>query len=180
MVFTIGHSTRNIDEFLDLLREHRIDLLVDVRRYPGSKRYPQFGRDELPQYLRSADIDYIHRDALGGRRRPLANSPNSYWRNEQFRGYADHMNSTEFRDALSELMELAVSRSVVIMCAEAVPWRCHRNLIADALVVLNVDVRHIIAPGKAEPHQLNDHAQVLPNGHLVYSTSPAQIDSFWS
>lgn len=176
MIYTIGHSTRTIDEFLDLLRENDIDLLVDVRRYPGSKRYPHFGREQLPVHLNAAGIQYAHEDALGGRRRPRADSPNDYWRNEQFRGYADHMDSAEFRTVLDALIERSARDNLTVMCAEAVPWRCHRNLIADALVARGITVRHIIGPGTVNEHQLNPNARVERDGHIVYSETPAQLD----
>ncbi|HEX6558043.1 MAG TPA: DUF488 domain-containing protein [Longimicrobiales bacterium] len=175
-VFTVGHSTRTIAEFSALLHENRIQRLVDVRRYPGSRRYPHFGREPLPVFLQQAGIEYVHEDALGGRRTPRADSPNEVWRNAQFRGYADHMDSPEFRAALQRLIEGAQTTRQVIMCAEAVPWRCHRQLIADALVARGVDVRHIIQAGSVKEHALNENARVLADGHLVYSSAGPQID----
>lgn len=175
-VFTIGHSTRTLEEFIELLRENRIDTLVDVRRYPGSRRYPHFGGEQLPLHLARAGVAYVHEDALGGRRAPKPDSRNDVWRNAQFRGYADHMGSSEFRAALERLIERAATKRQVIMCAEAVPWRCHRQMIADALVARGVSVRHIIQAGSVKEHVLNEHARVLADGHLVYSTAGPQMD----
>jgi len=175
-IHTIGHSTRTMEEFSVLLRENEIATLVDVRRYPGSKRYPHFGREQLPQHLHDAAIAYVHEGALGGRRAPRRDSRNDVWRNPQFRGYADHMDSAEFQDALQRLIERAQSERQVIMCAEAVPWRCHRQLISDALVARGVHVRHILQPGTVKDHVLNEHARVLPDGHLIYASAGPQID----
>lgn len=175
-VFTIGHSTRTLEEFVELLRENGIDTLVDVRRYPGSKRYPHFGRQELPLHLTRAGISYVHEDALGGRRAPKPDSRNDVWRNAQFRGYADHMDSSEFRGALERLIDRAETRRQVIMCAEAVPWRCHRQMIADALVARGLSAQHVIQHGSIKEHVLNEHARVLGDGHLVYSSAGPQMD----
>jgi uncharacterized protein (DUF488 family) len=156
--------------------ENDIARLVDVRRYPGSKRYPHFSREQLPAHLQRVGIAYAHEDALGGRRAPLRDSRNDLWRNAQFRGYADHMDSSEFRAALQRLINASQKQRQVIMCAEAVPWRCHRQLISDALVAAGVAVRHIIQPGSVKDHVLNEHARVLPDGHLIYSSVGEQID----
>lgn len=168
LVLTIGHSTRALDELIALLREHRIDLVVDVRTYPGSRRHPQFDREALEASLPAAGIEYRHEPALGGRRSPSPDSPNTAWRVAGFRAYADHMATTEFGGALERLLELARTRRPAIMCAEAVPWRCHRQLIADALVAAGAEVRHVLGPGRAERHALNEHARILPDGTLVY------------
>ena len=175
-VFTIGHSTRSLEEFIGLLREWQVDLLIDVRRFPGSSRYPHFNREALEPALRGAGIDYLHEETLGGRRKPSATSHNTAWRNAQFRGYADHMDSVEFRQALSAILQRAQSRVQAVMCAEAVPWRCHRNLLADALVARDVDVRHIMQPGKANPHKLHKEAQVVAGQRLIYGPRVDQID----
>jgi len=159
-LFTIGHSTRSLEEFLDLLREHGIGLLADVRRYPGSRRYPHFSRESLERAT-----NYLHMPELGGRRQPLPDSPNSGWRNDQFRAYADHMATAEFRAAVDAL--LARPERAVVMCAEAVPWRCHRNLLADELVRRGVVVTHILAPGKTQRHVMNPMA-VEEGDHLIY------------
>ncbi|MBX6363849.1 MAG: DUF488 domain-containing protein [Gemmatimonadetes bacterium] len=167
-VYTIGHSTRSIEDFVELLRAHGVDTLVDIRRYPGSRRQPQFGRETLPAALAAAGIGYVHEEALGGRRAPAPASPNGWWRNEQFRGYADHMATPAFRAALDRLVRLAERRTPAIMCAEAVPWRCHRSLTADALVARGVDVAHIVGPGRAEPHTLTPAARVGADGSVTY------------
>ncbi len=167
-VFTIGHSTRSADELLGLLRENGIRLLVDVRRFPGSRRHPQFGSAELAGSLREAGIEYRHEPDLGGRRDPRPDSPNTAWRNASFRAYADHMDSPEFRAALGRLLADAEARATTVMCAEAVPWRCHRNLIADALIARGIPVLDVLAPGKTVPHALSPHAVVLAGGRVVY------------
>lgn len=168
-VFTLGHSTRPIGEFLDLLREHGVQVLVDVRRYPMSRRHPQFSRDSLAASLQEAGIRYMHEPDLGGRRAPRPGSPHTAWRVEAFRGYADHMETPEFGAALERLMERAPRETVAILCAEAVPWRCHRRLISDALVARDVDVLHILGPGRADPHELDPNARILPGGRLLYA-----------
>ncbi|HEU0079404.1 MAG TPA: DUF488 domain-containing protein [Longimicrobiaceae bacterium] len=167
-VFTIGHSTRTADEFLGLLRENGIRLLVDVRRFPGSRRHPHVGSAELAAGLRAAGIEYRHEPDLGGRRDPRPDSPNTAWRNASFRAYADHMDSPEFRAALERLLADSAARPTVVMCAEAVPWRCHRNLIADALIARGAPVLDVLAPGKTVPHAINPHAVVLAGGRVVY------------
>lgn len=165
-IYTIGHSTRAIEEFLTLLEAARIERLVDVRRFPGSRRHPQFNREALAETLGSAGIEYLHRPSLGGRRRAARDAPPSAWRNEGFRGYAEYMHTPEFHQALDELVALGRERSTVIMCSEAVPWRCHRNLISDALYARGVTVEHIL-DGKISPHSLTSFAVVL-NGEVTY------------
>jgi|SRR5438132_2802603 len=164
-IWTIGHSTRALDELIGLLRENGIQKLADVRRYPGSRRYPHFSRQSLSQSLAEAGIEYVHMPALGGRRQPEADSPNTAWRNAQFRGYADHMAKPEFRAAIDSL--LGDPRRTAVMCAEAVPWKCHRNLIADELTRRGHEVIHILGPGSAKPHTLNPKARV-EDDRLVY------------
>ena len=161
-IWTIGHSTRTLDELISLLREHDIQRLADIRRYPGSRRYPHFSKESLEKSL---PIAYVHVPELGGRRKPLPDSPNSGLRNEQFRGYADHMSTREFGDALDGL--LASELRMAIMCAEAVPWRCHRNLVADELTRRGHEVIHIISPGSSQKHEMNKLAHVV-DGHVVY------------
>ena len=178
-VFTIGHSTRGIGEFIELLRANGIELLVDVRRFPGSRRHPQFGREALAASLADAGIAYRHEEALGGRRAgdPKAGpSPNTAWRHAAFRAYADYMATPPFRAALERLMADADVRRPVIMCAEAVPWRCHRRLITDALLARGVPVFDIIGPGPAAPARLSEHAVVRGDGVLYPATS--QVDLF--
>jgi uncharacterized protein (DUF488 family) len=179
-VFTIGHSTRTIGELIALLRGNAVTLLVDVRRFPGSRRHPQFGRDALAASLAEAGIAYRHEEALGGRRAsdPAAGaSPNTAWRVAAFRAYADYMATPAFRDALERLMADAGHGRPAIMCAEAVPWRCHRRLVTDALLARGVPVLDIIGPGPAAPAQLSPHALVQPDGGVIYPATP-QADLF--
>ena len=173
-LYTIGHSTRSVEELLDLLAAHEIALLVDVRRFPMSKRHPHFNRDALEVSLAGRGIAYRHAEALGGRRTARKDSPNTAWREAGFRGYADYMDSPAFRAALDRLIADAAERPAAIMCAEAVPWRCHRRLIADAVVARGGAVRHILAGDRLGVHSLNPEAVVLPDGRLVYP--PQQPD----
>lgn len=176
---TVGHSTRSADELLALLAQHGIGLLVDVRRYPGSRRHPQFSRDALAQSLAEAGIEYAHEPDLGGRRAARPDSPHTAWRVVAFRGYADHMETPEFAAALERLIRRAEEKPTVILCAEAVPWRCHRRLISDALVAKGIEVRHILGPGRADRHELDPNARVEPGGRMVYSgPEPVQADLF--
>lgn len=158
-IYTIGHSTRSFEEFLGLLKAHGIVQLADVRTLPGSRRHPQFSRETLSAALVSHGVAYRHFGALGGLRRPLPDSPNVYWRNESFRGYADHMQSAAFGEAIQDLIGFAAGGATAVMCAEAVWWRCHRSLLADALLVRGVTVCHILGPAPAEPHQLCESAR---------------------
>ena len=167
-VLTIGHSTRALAELLALLAEFEVTMLVDVRRFPGSRRYPHFGGPALARSLAGAGIGYAHEPDLGGRRDPAPGSPNTAWRVAAFRGYADHMATPEFRAGLERVIARSEKGRPVIMCAEAVPWRCHRQLIADALVARGVAVRHILGPGQERAHELNPSARPDPDGVLVY------------
>lgn len=151
-IWTVGHSTRTWEEFLALLTANGIGAVADVRRFAGSRRYPHFGTDALRSALAAAGIDYVHIPELGGRRHPLPGSPNTAWRNEAFRGYADHMATEEFRAGITRLLELARGRRTAILCAEAVWWRCHRALIADHLKAQGMRVLHILGAGKVEEH----------------------------
>jgi len=164
-IYTIGHSTRTLDELIGLLKEHDVRRLADIRRYPGSRRYPHFSRESLEKSLPINSIDYVHVPDLGGRRRPSPDSPNTAWRNEQFRGYADHMNTNEFKNALDTLLQS--DGPIAIMCAEAVPWRCHRNLVADELTRRGQEVIHILGPGATQKHVMNPVARA-EGDHLVY------------
>lgn len=172
-VFTVGHSTRPIADLLALLAEHGVRTLVDVRRFPGSRRHPQYSRDALAASLAEAGIQYVHEPGLGGRRAARPDSPHTAWRVEAFRGYADYMETPEFQAALERLIQRAEGQAegqtVAILCAEAVPWRCHRRLISDALVARGVQVMHILGPGRANPHELDPNARVLPGGRLLYA-----------
>ena len=160
MIFTVGHSTRPIEEFIDLLKEHGIADLVDVRTVPKSRYNPQFNCENLPKSLHEARIAYRHMPELGGLRHPNRDSTNTGWRNLSFRGYADYMQTPEFERGLEKLIDLSAGISVAIMCAESVPWRCHRSLIADALVARGVAVKEIIGKGRAQPHKLTPFAHV--------------------
>ena len=166
-VWTLGHSTRPIEEFLGLLHAHRIGLLADVRTIPRSRYNPQFNTDTLAQSLRDAGLLYRHLPELGGLRTPRKDSINNGWRNSSFRGYADYMQTDEFLIALEVLINDSRLQPTAIMCAEAVPWRCHRSLIADALVSRGWDVRHIMTETKADPHQLTSFAH-FEKGILTY------------
>ncbi len=159
-VYTIGHSTRPLDAFIQLLRAHGVTQVADVRTVPRSRHNPQFDQETLPAALRAAGIDYVHLPGLGGLRHPRAHSPNQAWRNASFRGFADYMQTPEFDAALLQLLELAAQAQDVLMCAEAVPWRCHRSLIADALVVRGIGVEHIIGMTHRYPHALTPWAHV--------------------
>ena len=161
VVFTIGHSTRSADEFLALLRAHGIQQLADIRTVPKSGRHPQFTAIVLGAFLHRHGIVYRHCPALGGLRKPKPDSVNSGWRHPGFRGYADHMQTPAFEAGLSELLNFAREAPTTVMCAEAVWWQCHRQLLSDALVARGVAVRHILDLGAPKSHQLSDFAQVL-------------------
>jgi uncharacterized protein (DUF488 family) len=166
-IWTVGHSTRSGDEFIEILRAQGIEVLVDVRTYPGSRRYPQFNRAALAESLAAVGIRYLHEPSLGGRRRARPDSHNTAWRNEQFRGYADHMETDEFKNGVRALLELAANARVAVMCAEAVWWRCHRSLIADYLKAEGHEVVHILDEKKTEEHPFTAAASVI-NGRLSY------------
>ena len=159
-IFTIGHSTHSIEEFVCLLEAHGVEQLIDIRTVPRSRTNPQFNQDALPQSLKEAGIGYLHMPALGGLRHARANSPNTAWRNASFRGYADYMQTAEFAAAIDSLVERGSSRQVAIMCAEAVPWRCHRSLVADALFARGVPVENILGVARRQPHKLTPFARV--------------------
>jgi len=159
-IYTIGHSTRTFDQLVQILRAHKLSAVADVRLIPKSRRYPHFHDTFLAAELPKAALSYLSFKSLGGRRRPVPNSPNSGWRNESFRGYADFMQTTAFETALGELIACAKETPTAIMCAEAVPWRCHRSLIADALLVRGWQVLDITSASKATPHKLTPFAKV--------------------
>jgi len=162
-IYTIGHSTRSLDELVLLLRASGVERLADIRRYPGSRRYPHFSRDSLAAELPKHGIAYVHLPELGGRRTPSEDSPNDALRNAQFRGYADYMATKEFAEGVDNLRD-----GDAIMCAEAVPWRCHRNFVADDLVRRGVEVVHILGPNDRRKHEMNPLAHDA-GGHLVYA-----------
>jgi uncharacterized protein (DUF488 family) len=169
-IFTIGHSTRPIDEFIGLLRSHEVQRLVDVRTVPRSRFNPQFDNSRLPALLQNAGIHYLHVPELGGLRKPRPDSPNKAWRNTSFRGYADHMQTDTFRHGLEHCLELADRERIALMCAEAVPWRCHRSLIADALLARGVEVLEITGEGRARAHTLTSFART--DGSAVTYPAP--------
>jgi len=166
-VHTIGHSTRTLRELLDLLSQHGIAGIADVRRFPASRRHPHFAREALARALAESGIRYDWLPELGGRRSSRPDSPHVAWRTAGFRGYADHMESAEFRAGLARLLALAAARPTAVLCAEAVPWRCHRQLIADALVARGLSVMHVTGPGEASPHRLTSFAR-LDGERIVY------------
>ena len=170
-IWTIGHSTRAIDEFISLLKESQIKLLVDVRAFPGSKRYPQFNKDTLAESLRAHGIGYEHFPELGGKRKSRPDSRNTAWRNASFRGYADYMETEQFQKGIERLLEIASDAGpIAIMCAEAVWWRCHRSLIADYLKARGGEVLHVLGANKVEPHPFTSAARIV-NGELSYEAN---------
>lgn len=166
-VWTVGHSTRSMEEFNQILITHKIKTLVDVRTFPGSRRYPQFNKEPLSKTLQSIGIAYTHVPELGGRRKARADSKNTAWNNAGFRGYADHMETAEFKKGIEALLELAGETRTAVMCAEAVWWRCHRSLISDFLKSHGVEVIHIIDEKKSEEHPYTPVARIV-DGELTY------------
>ncbi|PYT30315.1 MAG: DNA repair protein [Acidobacteria bacterium] len=160
LILTIGHSTRPIEDFIALLKAHGVERLVDIRTVPRSRTNPQFNRDMLPESLKPVGIDYSHLGALGGLRHARPDSLNTGWRNTSFRGYADYMQTPEFSEAVEELMETARKQQTAIMCAEAVPWRCHRSLVADSLSARGIHVEHIMSTTRRQPHTLTSFAKI--------------------
>jgi uncharacterized protein (DUF488 family) len=166
-IYTIGHSTRSITEFIALLEAFSIKVLADVRNYPGSKRYPHFNKEALEHALKKHHILYVHIKDLGGRRRPVENSHNSAWRNESFRGYADYMETGEFLQAIKDLESFATKKNTAIMCSEAVWWSCHRAMISDYLKSTGWNVLHIMGIDKADEHPYTGPAKII-GGKLTY------------
>lgn len=173
-IFTIGHSTHPIDEFLGILQAHGIEEIVDVRTVPKSRHNPQFNEEELGPSLRQQGIEYVRLAGLGGLRHTTQASINTAWKNASFRGFADYMQTSEFEQALLELIELAKKKRVAILCAEAVPWRCHRSLIGDALWARDIPVEDILSEKPARPHKLTPWARV--DGVKVTYPGPAPDD----
>jgi uncharacterized protein (DUF488 family) len=167
VIFTVGHSNRPIEDFLSMLKAHGVERLIDIRTVARSRHNPQFNRDALPGSLQQAGIAYLHMPSLGGLRHPRKDSINSAWRNDSFRGYADYMQSAEFEIALDELIAIASRERVAIMCAESVPWRCHRSLVADALTARGQKVEHLMSESKRTPHAMTAFARV-ENGRVSY------------
>ncbi len=173
-IYTIGHSTRPIADFLAMLHAFGIATLVDIRTVPKSRHNPQFGQEALTEALEADGVSYRYMKALGGLRKPWPDSPNAGWRNESFRGYADHMQTPDFEAALADLIALSQNTRLAIMCAEAVPWRCHRSLVADALSVRGVPVEHIMGVGKSSPHKLTRFAHV-EGARITYPPEQAAL-----
>ena len=169
-IWTIGHSRRSAEEFLELLQAYEIEALADVRRFAVSRRFPHFSQLELFKSMMHAGIEYVHFSELGGRRRPMPDSPNTAWRNESFRGYADYMMSPTFQKGVERLMELANQKRTAVVCAEAVWWRCHRALIADYLKARGVTVIHILGKTSSQEHPFTSAAKLV-DGKLDYSAS---------
>jgi uncharacterized protein (DUF488 family) len=169
LLYSIGHSTRAEDDFVALLHAYTIAALADVRTIPASRRHPQFGSDRLRDRLARDAIEYRHMPELGGLRRPRPDSANTAWTNDAFRGYADYMETKEFKSGVESLLELAAARVVAFMCAEAVWWRCHRRLLSDALLARGAEVRHILTPSEAPPHQLPPFARIV-EGRVAYTS----------
>ncbi len=172
-IWTIGHSSRPLSEFLQILASYRLEALADVRRFPGSRRQPHYAQTALSATLAEHHIDYRWLPSLGGRRRPLPDSPNTAWRNVSFRGYADHIGSAEFSSGLAELLEFSSHLRTALMCAEAVWWRCHRALIADVLCVRGIEVIHILDAKHAVVHPFTSPARIV-HGRLSYVPAKAE------
>lgn len=168
--WTVGHSTRGVEEFISLLRGYSIKALADVRRFPASRRSPHFNREPLSASLVEAGIEYLPLPELGGRRRPRPDSRNTAWRNDSFRGYADHMESEEFHSGVAKLLDLARAKRAAIMCSELLWWRCHRALVADYLKAHGARVMHILGPEKSAEHPYTSAAQLV-DGELSYKAS---------
>jgi uncharacterized protein (DUF488 family) len=171
VVFTIGHSTRTIAEFIEIIKAYGIQQVVDIRTIPRSRYTPQFNEDTIKESLRAVKIGYLHMKGLGGLRHALKDSLNRGWKNASFRGFADYMQTRDFDESLEKLIETAAKRATVIMCAEAVPWRCHRSLVGDALLVHSVQVRDIISVNSSRDHSLTPWAKV-EGGKIIY---PAEL-----
>lgn len=176
VIFTIGHSTRPIEEFIALLRANGVGRVIDIRTIPKSRHNPQFNREALGPALRASRIGYVHLKALGGLRRALPNSKNIGWHNASFRGFADYMQTPEFDAGLARALKLAALKPSALMCAEAVPWRCHRSLVADALLVRRYRVEDIIGASTPRPHRMTPFARVRGN-QITYPTDKRRRSS---
>jgi len=174
-IWTVGHSTHSIEDFLALLRENKIEAIADVRRFPGSRRHPQFGQAQLESVLENVEIRYFHLPELGGRRSTRRDSPNTAWRNAAFRGYADYMMTPGFESGMEKLLKIATKHRTAIMCAELLWWRCHRSLIADYLKARGHEVWNIMGAGKTERHPFTSAAH-LADGTLSYCASASEVD----
>lgn len=169
-IWTIGHSTRDIEEFIGLLTENHIEAVADVRSLPGSRKFPQFNAEKLAESLPAVGVDYVPFKQLGGRRKVRKDSPHTVWRHPAFRGYADYMDTEDFKKGVDELLDLASKKRTAIMCSEAVWWRCHRSMISDHLKSIGVKVTHIMAPRKTEEHPYTSAAKIV-NGKLAYGSA---------
>jgi uncharacterized protein (DUF488 family) len=174
-VLTVGHSTRSIEDFIQLLQAHGVTYVADVRTIPRSRHNPQFNKEALPKSLKRARVGYAHFPGLGGLRHPNRMSPNMGWRNTSFRGYADYMQTRDFELALQEALQLAGRQRLALMCAEALPWRCHRSLIADALLIRGIPVEHIMSLTNRRPHTLTPFAQVRGT-HVIYPPAETLVE----
>jgi uncharacterized protein (DUF488 family) len=166
-IWTLGHSTRSLEQLARLASAHGVTTIADVRTVPRSRRNPQFNRETLPADLSAHDLRYVHLPGLGGLRHPRPDSPNAGWRNASFRGYADHMQTAEFAENLDALVDLAARECVAVMCAEAVPWRCHRSLLADALTARGIRVEHIMTETRSQAHTMHAWAR-LAGTRIIY------------
>ncbi len=161
VIYTVGHSNRRIEDLLAILKARNIGTLVDIRTIPKSRFNPQFNTGEIGKSLKAEGIDYLHMPSLGGLRKSIgAASPNMAWENASFRGFADYMQTSEFEPGLASLIAITSKSTIAIMCAEAVPWRCHRSLVSDALTARGVEVQHLMSPTKAQPHRMTPFAKV--------------------
>lgn len=174
VIYTIGHSTRTIDEFMRMLQVYGIEMVADVRTIPKSRHNPQFNEDELKADLLKCNIGYIRLKGLGGLRHTTKKSINTAWRNSSFRGYADYMQTPEFKKSIEQLVRIAAEKQTVIMCAEAVPWRCHRSLIGDALAVRKIEVKDIMSEKVSKPHTITWFAKVNGEGEITYPGEEAR------
>lgn len=173
-IWTIGHSNRTIETFIDILHSHNIQLIVDVRQFPGSKKYPYFNKEQLQISLKENNINYEHLVQLGGRRKPAKDSPNITWKNDAFRAYADYMETNEFAETISVLEQLAAKQNTAYMCSEAVWWSCHRSMISDYLKANGWKVLHIMDANKATEHPYTSPARIV-NGKLTYRPDSSQF-----
>jgi uncharacterized protein (DUF488 family) len=167
IVWTIGHSTRTFEEFIEMLRSFQIEMVADIRSYPGSRKFPQFNKESLQITLPENDIQYIHLKKLGGRRKAISDSKNTTWRHLAFRAYADYMQTNDFKEGIKELEDIALKKRTAYMCSEAVWWRCHRSMVSDYLKAHDWKVMHIMAVGKEQEHPYTAPARI-ENGELTY------------
>jgi uncharacterized protein (DUF488 family) len=175
VIYTIGHSTRPVEEFISLLQSNGVQQLIDIRTIPKSRHNPQFNGESLARAVHGAGIQYVHLKQLGGLRRARPDSPNMGWRNASFRGFADYMQTKEFEEALRQAMELARREPSALMCAEALPWRCHRSLVADALVIRGIEVLEIVSNSPPKAHKLTPFARVRGTRIIYALSEPGEL-----